>query len=380
LSYGFAPRLAALYAGLFVLIGIQTPFFPVWLRAKGLDAQAIGVVLAAPILLRMAAMSAAARAAEHGGALRGMMIVALAAATLCYLLLGMAHGFVMIAVLYALASAAASPSMPLAETYALKGLGQRGRVYGPVRLWGSVAFVAGTFIGGYAVDLLPGRDLIWLILAAVALSAVAAVALEPIDFAPSAPPPAAARRLFTDPFFLFVVAAASLIQGSHALYDGFSALAWAHAGLGGATIALLWALGVVGEIVLFALQGRLPAFITPPRLIMIGGAGAVLRWLAMAFDPPTALLPVLQLLHALSFATTHLGTLACVAQAAPEGRGATAQAVCGIVIAAVMAAMMALSGVLYAAYGGFAYAAMALAAAAGFACGTVAHNAWRARR
>ena len=39
LSFGFAPRLAALYAGLFILVGIQLPFFPLWLKAKGLDAQ-----------------------------------------------------------------------------------------------------------------------------------------------------------------------------------------------------------------------------------------------------------------------------------------------------------------------------------------------------
>ena len=38
--------------------------------------------------------------------------------------------------------------MPLAETYALKGLPARGRAYGPVRLWGSFAFIAGSFLAG----------------------------------------------------------------------------------------------------------------------------------------------------------------------------------------------------------------------------------------
>jgi PPP family 3-phenylpropionic acid transporter len=375
LSYGFAPRLAALYAGLFVLIGIQAPFFPVWLKAKGLDAEAIGVVLAAPIVLRIVAMPAAARVAERGGALRGIIAVALFAATIAYAVLGFADGFLAIAVLFALASAALSPAMPLAETYALKGLAQHGKVYGLVRLWGSVAFIGGTLIAGYALDLLPERDLIWLIVIAVALSALAAAMLRPIAFAPAPPLAGGARRLLSDPAFLAVVAAAGLIQGSHAVYYGFSALAWSQAGLDGKLIALLWALGVVAEIVLFALQGRLPPAVTPARLIMIGAAAAVLRWLAMAFDPPVALLPVLQFLHALSFGATHLGTLACVAQAAPEGRGATAQALCAIVLAAVMAAMMALAGVLYGAYGALAYAAMALAAAVGFACGAVAHHA-----
>ena len=31
-------------------MGIQMPFFPVWLEAKGVDAGMIGIVLAAPIV------------------------------------------------------------------------------------------------------------------------------------------------------------------------------------------------------------------------------------------------------------------------------------------------------------------------------------------
>ena len=56
MQVGFAPRLAALYAGLFVMGGIQLPFFPVWLKAKGLDPQMVGLVLAAPIVARMIAV------------------------------------------------------------------------------------------------------------------------------------------------------------------------------------------------------------------------------------------------------------------------------------------------------------------------------------
>jgi len=33
---GFVPRLAGLYIGLFLFSGVQQPFFPVWLKAKGL--------------------------------------------------------------------------------------------------------------------------------------------------------------------------------------------------------------------------------------------------------------------------------------------------------------------------------------------------------
>ena len=37
LRFAFAGRLAAFYAALFVLMGVQLPFLPVWLKARGLD-------------------------------------------------------------------------------------------------------------------------------------------------------------------------------------------------------------------------------------------------------------------------------------------------------------------------------------------------------
>src|SRR5262249_25020236 len=147
--------------------------------------------------------------------------------------------------------------------------------------------------------------------------------------------------------------------------------------LDGATIAALWSLGVIAEIVLFALSSRLPAFITPPVLLMTGAAGAFVRWTAMAFDPPYAALPILQLLHALSFGATHLGPPGIIVARVPSGRGASAQGLVVIVVGLATAAMTSLSGLLFAAYGTKAYAAMALAAIAGGACAVVADRLGR---
>ena len=185
------------------------------------------------------------------------------------------------------------------------------------------------------------------------------------------------KPLLRDPAFIAVLAAASLIQASHAVYYGFSALQWRAAGLDGTAIAALWALGVIAEIVLFALQGRLPPFMSPQVLLIAGALGAALRWTAMAFNPPVALLPVLQLLHAASFGATHLGSLTFIARHAPAGQGATAQGHLAIALGVAMAAATGLSGWLYGAFGSRAYAAMALAAVAGGVCGYVAYRTHR---
>jgi PPP family 3-phenylpropionic acid transporter len=107
---------------------------------------------------------------------------------------------------------------------------------------------------------------------------------------------------------------------------------------------------------------------------MAGAGGAVVRWGAMALDPPGVLLPALQCLHALSFGATHLGALGFVARAAPAQFGATAQGYLAVALGLVMAAAMGVSGVLYASSVGLAYGAMALAAALGAAFAIAAHR------
>jgi MFS transporter, PPP family, 3-phenylpropionic acid transporter len=96
----------------------------------------------------------------------------------------------------------------------------------------------------------------------------------------------------------------------------------------------------------------------------------------MAFGPPPAALPALQCLHALSFAATHLGAIGFIARTVPTQLGATAQGYLAIMLGLAMAGGMAVSGVLYARYGSFAYAAMAGAALLGGGCALGAHRLW----
>jgi len=173
---------------------------------------------------------------------------------------------------------------------------------------------------------------------------------------------------------LLALAAAALAQASHAVYYGFSAIAWTQGGLDGTAVSALWGLGVIAEIVLFACQGRLPRALTPLPLLALGAAGGALRWVAMAFDPPFAALPFLQLLHALSFAAVHLGALGFIAHHAPPGQAATAQGHAAIALGVAMAGATGLAGVLFASFGSAAYAAMALAAIVGCACAGVAYR------
>lgn len=363
---GFGVRLALFYAGLFVVAGIQMPFFPVWLKAKGLDPQAIGLVIATPILVRVVVVPLAARLADRHGALRSVLMISSIGAAIGYAVVGAAQGFAAILASVALAAALAGPAIPLADAYALKGLTLRRRAYGPVRLWGSAAFIAANFAAGFASGYIAPTSYIWLIVAAWMLAGAASLSLQPLRPAgtPEAPAPRQARRLLATPGILPVAMGASLIQASHAVFYGFSTLEWSAKGLSGTAIGALWALGVAAEIVLFALSARLPA-LGPRGLLILGATGAVVRWGAMALDPPAALLVPLQCLHALSFGASFLGAVQFLSRVAPEGKVATAQGDFSTLQGIVTAAAAGLSGLLYGSFGVLAYAAMAACAAVG---------------
>ena len=363
---GFSLRLAAFYAAMFVFAGIVMPFFPVWLQAKGLDSRATGVVLAVPMLMRLVSLPLIARLADRWNAFRGVLIAASFASVLAYVLLARASGFVPIVLAVALASVALAPGLPVTDAYALKGLALRGRAYGPVRVWGSVAFVAANLFAGFVIDRIAPIDIIWLLVAALGIVALVSLALRP-HAKPSAaePPRASDSKLWLAPAFWAITAAAGLIQASHAVYYGFSVLDWRAQGLDATFIGVLWGLAVCAEIVLFAVSARLLKRLSPLGLVGLGACGAFVRWGAMSFDPPLAILPLLQLLHAFSFGATHLGSVQLLARLAPDRQFAAAQGDFATVLALVMAGFMALAGVLYADLGGRAYAAMAIAAALG---------------
>lgn len=376
----FATKLALFYAALFAILGIHMPFFPLWLEAKGLSAREIGLVLAAPMLLRVFAIPIATREADRRGAVKATIAVSTLTAALSTGLLGLVSGFWPILLVWTLVTLAFTPAMPLTEAYALKALPARGRAYGPVRLWGSAAFIAASLGAGFLLDVVAPVNLIWFIFAAFMGAALVAFTLEPADAKASGSSAQMAwPRILLRPACVAVMVAAGLVQASHAVYYGFSTIDWRAAGLSGQSIGMLWGLGVAAEIALFAISGRLPPAIGPTLLLIVGALGALLRWSVMALNPPDLLLPVLQCLHALSFGATHLGALGFLARAAPEHLGATAQGYLAVVIGLLMASATALAGWLYAAYGGRAYAAMAVLAGLGLVLAVLAHRSGGAR-
>jgi len=268
----FALRMAILYAALFAFNGIQLPYLPVWLETKGLDAREIGIVLAIPMLIRVVAVPFAVRLVDRRFVHTMALKLATVLATAGYAVIGIAEGFPAIVIVYMAISVVYAPLLPLADSYALRGLKARGLAYGPVRLWGSIAFILANVGGGIFLAALGAANVVWMLTAAMAATAAAALPLTP-DSRDAGPENHASSGHWRSGLFVTTVVGASLIQASHAVMYGFASLQWSAKGLGGTSIGLLWAIGVVAEVLLFAASNRAIAHIGAVNMILVGGAG-----------------------------------------------------------------------------------------------------------
>lgn len=385
----FGIRVSILFAAIFVVAGSNLPYLPVWLDWKGLGPREIAIITATPLIIRVIVTPAIAFAADRAGDHR-RFLVALAWCGLAALLaLSQSSGFWPILICTVAFALAWTTIMPLTETVALSGVKAAGLDYGRMRLWGSLSFIGASLGGGWVIGNWGAAAAVWLVVGGGVLTLLATYALaQPIGLgrlrAATSPPRLQlgdALGLLGSRLFLVFLLAAGAIQAAHAMFYTFGTLHWAGQGHSADWCGILWAIGVIAEIVVFIFSGALTGRFGAPVLIAISGAAAVGRWLVMGFDPPLALLVPLQMAHGLTFGAAHVGAIHFMARAVPEGQTGTSQALYASVTGGIaMGAAMLASGPLYAACAGRGYWAMAAVAAVGFGASLVLVKAWRSGR
>ncbi len=324
----------AIYAALFAALGAHLPYWPAWLRHRGLSEAEIGTYLGLALATRVAGATLLPAIADRFARRRAMLAgMALAGAALLFLhsaaasyralvLLGLGAGFVL------------GPLIPLGEGLGVRAATRWGFPYARARAAGSTAFLIVNIAVGWAMVRFGADTILWAIVIGLAVLAVL-VPAHPGGGAASGTTRDRARlseglALLRRPAFVAFALAVSLGQASHGVYYAFSVLQWSRQGLDGLTIGFLWAVGVVAEILVLLGPGRAwVARLGATRALALGTGAGVLRWGAMALEPGAAMLWPLQALHAFTFAVTHLGGIAFAARALPLRLQATAQGLVG---------------------------------------------------
>ena len=353
-------RLSAFYFAFFAYAGAYVAYFPLYLAERGLSAAHIAWVLAIAPVTRIFAPPAWGWVADRSGAHRAVVVMSCAVTALCFAAMPFTQH---IALLIALMSLLSSGALPIVEAITLGSLaGQSGR-YGPIRVWGSVGFIAVVLAGGWWLDDHPIATLPAVLVLFMLATLAVALALprgkrriaekaEPVRFTP------AARALCAAGFCNAV---------AHGALYAFLSIHLEALGYSATTIGMLWTLGVLAEIVVFFYLPQLFRRFALSTILVFSLASGAARFLAIGWAAQVLWIVLLaQLLHAATFGSFHAASVAAVHRVFPENAQARGQTwFSGISYGAGAASGFMISG--WAWQGGGAQAAFAVSAMAALA-------------
>ena len=358
----FAARTSVGFAGTFFPLAVQLAFLPVWLAHAGFDAASVGLVLGTALVVRIVAVPPLVALSDRFSSRRLAFIsYAGIALVLSSGLFGTSQTLMALAVI--VISVAAAAIIPIVDAVALGGVRRLEVRYGRMRLWGSVAFVAGTILSGWIIRSAGIGAVPFLVAVSLAASFVCGMMLPTIqtqrphgneDW----------RHLLRDRVLLSGIVCGSLVVSSHATFYAFGSIHWTALTFDPTLIAWLWVVGVLAEIVLFAIVGKRYAP-SSRSLLIVGAAAGIVRWGTFTLDGGPYFYILNSVLHAGTFGAAYLGMQQLIAERVSITVHGSAQGLTQLIAGPATALLTVASGWLYASFGGEAF--LIAAATCGFA-------------
>lgn len=301
-------RLASFYLFYFALLGATAPYMALYFSHLGFSAARIGELVAIPMLMRCIAPNVWGWLGDYTG--RRLAIVRFGAlcGLACFSLILVDKSYAWLAMVMALHAFFWHAVLPQFEVITLTHLqGQTSR-YSQIRLWGSIGFILsvvmlGRMLEWFSLDLYP--QLLLVILIGIVASSW---------WVPNAQPVVPSARVVGDGFLkqlirpgvLAFYLSVALIQLSHGPYYTFLTLHLEHLGFTRGLIGVLWALGVIAEVLMFMAMSRVLQRFSVRQVLVASFAIAALRWLLLGnLADHLAILIVAQLMHAATFGSFH---------------------------------------------------------------------------
>ncbi|MCP4810228.1 MAG: MFS transporter [Proteobacteria bacterium] len=314
-------------------MGASYPYLSTELEAAGAGPWLLGGVMVATPTMRLALGNVWGGVSDRAqGATWVLVVAALIAAVGMGL---MSWGLLVVGVLFFAFGRVGID--PLLDAAIVRSLADR-RVYGKIRSWGSVGFVVAVLAASYTRDLGYSPFLV-----AAAMSVGLVLVSTALKSAPPAGPPVqilpALKELSRDRTVVLLLFASAFHFAGISIYDGFYALHLDRLGIGSWS-GPSFALGVGVEVVaLFAGPWLLQRF-SATRLIQVGIALSVPRFVLTALITAPIALTAVQALHGLTFGLFWVGAIQLMADRAPRHIQSSGQAL----LSAAVGGLGALTG------------------------------------
>lgn len=293
------------------------PYWVLYLQAFDFDAQTIGSLMALLHFSRIFAPNLWGWLADRSG--KRVTIVRLGALMTWLLFIGIfwqdsAWGIGLVMLAFSFFSNAVLPQF---EVITLNELGEQRHKYSLIRLWGSIGFIV-TVVGiGALLDWLPIQALPWIMLGLMLLIWLNTLCIAKPDAEAAATVVQGDKSTFMAlllrPQVLAFFAICFLVQLGHGAYYTFYSVLMIDVGLSRTAVGLLWAVGVIAEVILFIYMHRLLQRFSMRSIMLVSLMLCVVRWLLIAWVPDSlAWMLFAQLLHAATFGALHSVGIALV--------------------------------------------------------------------
>lgn len=321
---------AALSASYFAHIGFFNPYLPLWLKELGYGLVTISLLISVQSATRLFAPYAWGWLSDHTGErvklLRWCASVATLAALGLYADVGLA-GLVAVLLLMFTHTSSMMPMSEAAMAHLVSAGGRfDARLYGRVRLWGSLGFLLTVFAAGAWFDRhgmagFPGWTVGTLLAVLVSVWCLPDVKEATHAHEPKTP----MGPILRQPAVAWFLASAFFHVLAHIGVYIFFSLFLDSLGYAKSVIGMLWGVSVIIEIAWFFTQSHwLPWLKLTTWLVVCSGAMALRMGMTAAWPSVLGVLVLAQALHALTFAAHHSVCIALLSQHFPgrlRGRG-----------------------------------------------------------
>ncbi|MBB5573665.1 PPP family 3-phenylpropionic acid transporter [Rhizobium paranaense] len=354
------------------------PFFPVWLAGLNFGDREIGLILAVPMVVRVLVVPIVGILADRVEERANVLFWSGALSLLTAIALYWTSDFWPVLLVYGIQGATYAPYLPVVESIAISGVRRWRFDYGSMRVWGSIAFIFSTLIGGQMIQKWGGSMVLPSMVGGFFLTTVMAFFCprigptrrrnQPINL--QAPTGGGLRS----PQLLITMIGVSVQQSSHAVLYTFASIYWRTLGFSGTQIAVLWSIGVAAEVMVFFMSKMLSRRFSAWTLIFFGSSMCVLRWILFPINFGFIGYFVLQCFHSCTYACVHTGIQRRIVASVQEAQEASAQGSYFFYNGMFLGLMTLASGYLYAWLGVSSYYVMAGVAAFGLAMVVLARN------
>jgi PPP family 3-phenylpropionic acid transporter len=300
-------RLSGFYLIYFAALGSIIPYWSIYLQSTGFSAAEIGQLVAILLGTKVIAPNIWSWISERTDQPMVMIRLASFLSAITFAGIFLSEGFWWVAVVMFIFSFFWNATLPQFEAVTLFHLKDDSHRYSLIRTWGSIGFILIVVLIGEGLEYISIGYLPVLILGL--LTAIWLVSL----IVPSPPSHCVTKEgghwlsIVKSPQVLAFFVVCFLVQGSHGPYYVFYTISLDQQGYSGSETGMLWALGVIAEVILFVVMHRLLKHYSLRTILLVGLTLTVLRWLLIAYERDSLIaLLFAQLLHAASFGSNHV--------------------------------------------------------------------------